>query len=83
MLRMNGNNQESIVRSGPRLPWRQVAKVWMFTLCAPGFVVTALAEQAVQAPDGDKPWMQWLLVFAFAGLCLGVGFKNPKRSHLG
>lgn len=45
------------------------------------FVATARAEQPTGPPNADKPWLQWLLVFAFAGLCVGIAFKNPKRSH--
>jgi hypothetical protein len=45
-------------------------------------VPTALAAQETSPPLGEKPWLQWLLALAFVGLCCGVAFKNPKRSHM-
>lgn len=45
-------------------------------------VPTALAAQEASPPDVEKPWLQWLLVLAFVGLCCAVAFKNPKRSHM-
>lgn len=53
----------------------------LLTWSAELFVASTRAEQSVGPPQADKPWLQWLLVFAFAGLCLGIAFKNPKRSH--
>ena len=58
------------------------------TVLAPTLVVhlfapAALAEQTTQPPEPDKPWLQWMLVFAFLALCCGIAFKNPKRSHQG
>ena len=45
-------------------------------------VPTALAAQETSPPDAEKPWLQWLLALVFVGLCCGVAFKNPKRSHM-
>ena len=51
------------------------------TWAAPFSGAVAQAAQKVSAPEAPSPWLEWLLVFAFGGLCVGIAFKNPKRSH--
>ena len=51
------------------------------TWIAPGLVGLAQAARSADAPEAPSPWLEWLLVFAFVGLCCGIAFKNPKRSH--
>ncbi len=53
----------------------------VLTTWSAGLLATARAEQTTSPPEADSPWLAWLLVFAFAGLCIGIAFKNPKRSH--
>ena len=46
-------------------------------------VPVAAAQQEVSAPEAGKAWLQWLCLLGIAGLCCGIAFKNPKRSHMG
>lgn len=36
----------------------------------------------VPALPSKKPWLQWVLVFVFGVGCVGMGIKNPHRTHL-
>jgi len=42
----------------------------------------AWAAEEATLPDADKPWLQWLCLLGFMGLCCAIAFKNPKRSHM-
>ena len=53
----------------------------LVTWTTPCFLRLAQAAQSANAPEAPSPWLEWLLVFAFAGLCCGIAFKDPKRSH--
>ena len=53
----------------------------VLTTWSAGVLATARAEQTTSPPEADSPWLAWLLMFAFVGLCIGIAFKNPKRSH--
>ncbi|MFQ5491017.1 MAG: hypothetical protein ACE5GE_09875 [Phycisphaerae bacterium] len=66
-----------------RARWiRPTAAAVLLTWLPSFFVAVARAEQVASPPEAPKPWLQWLLVLAFAGLCCGIAFKNPKRSHM-
>ncbi len=58
-------------------PWAVLATWVLFMIPAP-----AHAETTTSPPTPGVPWLEWLLVFAFVGLCCAIAFKNPKRSHL-
>lgn len=46
------------------------------------FLAVANAETTTTPIPADKPLLQWVLMLAFAILCCGIAFKNPKRSHM-
>lgn len=73
--------RESSVRRFAR--WaRLTAGAVLLTWAPTVFVALARAEETTGPADAAKPWLQWLLAFAFGGLCCGIAFKNPKRSHM-
>lgn len=47
------------------------------------WVALAHAQKETGPPEESKPIIQWVCVVIFAGLCIAIAFKNPKRTHLG
>ncbi len=59
------------------LPAIAAAATWTL----PWFLAVARAEANASPPDAPSQWLEWILVIAFLGLCCGIAFKDPKRSH--
>ena len=56
-------------------------------------LLATFASPALAAQDEEKPppydvdglthgnlWVPWVFAFAFAGGCIAIGFKNPRRT---
>ncbi len=78
---MNVRREHRKRESGGAVSAAAAAAVALITWAVPGLVQVAQAAEKVDPPPAPSPWLEWLLVFAFVGLCCGIAFKNPKRSH--